>query len=92
MIIEMLRANPLVIQLLPIGAEDHLEGVVDLAAMKEHNMEFTTHPANQAFTNKFLYRVREMIIEMLGAKSTLVIQLPIGAEHHGSSGSVTSVT
>lgn len=34
MIIEMLGANPLVIQL-PIGAEDYLEGVVDLVAMKE---------------------------------------------------------
>ena len=34
MIIEMLGANPLVIQL-PIGAEDNLEGIVDLVAMKE---------------------------------------------------------
>lgn len=34
MIIEMLGANPLVIQL-PIGAEDALEGVVDLVKMKE---------------------------------------------------------
>eukprot|EP00892_Ulva_mutabilis_P001865 jgi/Ulvmu1/1167/UM107_0041.1 len=34
MIIEMLGANPLVIQL-PIGAEDALEGVVDLVRMKE---------------------------------------------------------
>ena len=34
MIIEMLGANPLVIQL-PIGAEDQLEGIVDLVTMKE---------------------------------------------------------
>jgi elongation factor G len=34
MIIEMLGANPLVIQL-PIGAEDKLEGVIDLVTMKE---------------------------------------------------------
>ena len=34
MIIEMLGANPLVIQL-PIGAEDRLEGVIDLVTMKE---------------------------------------------------------
>lgn len=33
-IIEMLGANPLVIQL-PIGAEDQLEGVIDLIKMKE---------------------------------------------------------
>jgi elongation factor G len=34
MIIEMLGANPLIIQL-PIGAEDKLEGIIDLVRMKE---------------------------------------------------------